>query len=111
MRNPRLRIEDMLEAIQRIDKYAVRGRTVFASDELIQIYVVHNLQILGEAACKLTSEYRKQYPDIPWNKVMGMRHILVHDYFQIDLGIVWMVIEKELPKLKAQLLAVLNDEM
>jgi uncharacterized protein with HEPN domain len=100
VRNPKVRIEDMLEAIQRINKYTVRGKAAFASEELIQTYVVHNLQILGEAVCKLTPEYRKQHSEIPWNKVMGMRHILVHDYFQVDLEIVWMVVEKELPKLK-----------
>lgn len=110
MRNPQVRIEDMLEAIQRIEKYAVRGKTAFASEELIQTYVVHNLQILGEAACKLTPEYRKQHPEIPWNQVIGMRHILVHDYFQVDLEIVWMVVEKELPKLKEQLLSLLNGK-
>ena len=108
MRNPEMRIEDMLEAIQRINKYAVRGKAAFVNEELIQTYVVHNLQILGEAACKLTPEYRTQYAEIPWNKIMGMRHILVHDYFQVDLEIVWAVVEKELPKLKEQLLFLLN---
>ena len=57
MRTPEVRIEDMLEAIQRINKYAVRGKAAFVKEELIQTYVVHNLQILGEADCKLTPEY------------------------------------------------------
>ena len=103
MRDPKERIVDMLEAIHRINKYAVRGRAAFVADELIQTYVVHNLQILGEAACKLSPEYRWHHSEIPWPKIMGMRHILVHDYFQIDLDIVWAVVEKELPKLKEQL--------
>ena len=98
----------MLEAIQRIEKYAARGRRDFVDDELIQTYVVHNLQIFGEAAFKLSPEYRQQHPEIPWAKIMGMRHILVHDYFQIDLEIVWAVVEKELPTLKKQLQALVQ---
>lgn len=103
MRKPEERLLDMLEALQRIEKYAVRGRRAFADDELIQTYVVHNLQIFGEAAFKLSAEYRQQHPEFPWAKIMGMRHILVHDYFQIDLDIVWAVVEKELPVLKEKL--------
>lgn len=100
MREPTERVLDMLEAIQRIEKYAVRGRRVFVEDELIQTYIIHNLQIFGEAAHKLTAEFRNRHREIPWAKIMGMRHILVHDYFQIDLEIVWAVVEKELPALK-----------
>ncbi len=103
MRKPEERLLDMLEALQRIEKYAVRGRRAFIDDELIQTYVVHNLQIFGEAAFKLSAEYRQQHPEIPWVKIMGMRHILVHDYFQIDLEIVWAVVERELPVLKEKL--------
>jgi uncharacterized protein with HEPN domain len=103
VRKPEERLLDMLEALQRIEKYAVRGRQAFVDDELIQTYVVHNLQIFGEAAFKLSTEYRQQHPEIPWAKIMGMRHILVHDYFQIDLEIVWAVVEKELPALKEKL--------
>jgi uncharacterized protein with HEPN domain len=97
---------DMLEALQRIEKYTSRGRRAFVDDELIQTYVVHNLQIFGEAAHKLAPEFQQQYPEIPWAKIMGMRHILVHDYFQIDLEIVWSVVENELPVLKKKLKAL-----
>lgn len=108
MRNPEERILDMLEAIKRIEKYAVRGRHAFTGDELIQTYVVHNLQIFGEAAFKLPLEYRDQHPEIPWSKIMGMRHILVHDYFAIDLDIVWNVVENELPLLKQKLQEIIR---
>jgi uncharacterized protein with HEPN domain len=107
MRNSKERLLDMMEAIQRIEKYAVKGRHAFIDSELIQTFVVHNLQIFGEAACKISSEYRQQHPEIPWRKIMGMRHILVHDYFQIDLEIVWAVVEKELPILKEKLLTLI----
>ena len=103
MRDNRERILDMLEAIERVEKYARRGEEAFRSEELIQVYILHYLQVLGEAAYKLPSEYRSKHPHIPWPSIVGMRHVLVHDYFDVDLDLVWAVVEKELPTLKLQL--------
>ena len=109
MRDINERFYDMLEAIQRIEKYTGRGRLAFASDELIQTYVVHNLQILGEAASKTPHEIHDLYPCLPWPKMIGMRNVLVHNYFNIDLEIVWAVVEQELPALKTALSNILNE--
>ena len=97
------RFLDMMEAIQRIDKYAGRGRQAFVADELIQTYIVHNLQILGEAVAKIPTEQQREYPELPWPKMVGMRNVLVHNYFSIDLDIVWQVVESELPALKEKI--------
>jgi uncharacterized protein with HEPN domain len=94
---------DMLEAIERVERYAERGEEAFRSDELIQVYILHHLQILGEAAYKLPSEFRSEHSQIPWPSIIGMRHVLVHDYFEVDLDLVWAVVEKELQSLKLQL--------
>ena len=102
------RFLDMLEAIQRIEKYAGRGRQAFVADELIQTYIVHNLQILGEAAAKIPTEQQREYPDLPWPKMVGMRNVLVHNYFNIDLDIVWQVVESELPALKEKIGRILG---
>lgn len=83
MRNDRLRLLDILEAIERIEKYAAQGREAFAQDELIQTWIVHHLQIIGEACRALPTDFRKRYPEIPWAQIIGMRHILVHHYFGI----------------------------
>jgi len=99
----------MLEAIQRIEKYAQRGRRDFDADELVQTFIVHHLQILGEAATKLPAEFRDRYPAIPWSKILGMRHVLVHDYFRVDLAIVWAVVEHELSPLRTQLESILSE--
>ena len=93
----------MLEAIERIDRYASRGREAFEHDELIQNWVVHHLEIVGEAARSLPEEIRVQAPDIPWPDIIGMRNILVHDYFGIDERIVWAVVERDLPPLRSAL--------
>jgi uncharacterized protein with HEPN domain len=109
MRDTRDRFLDMLEAISRIEKYAPRGRRAFEEDELVQTFVIHNLQVLGEAAFKLPENVRDQWPQVPWAKILGMRHILVHDYFKLDTDIVWAAIEKDLPDLKATLKAIVGE--
>ena len=108
MRDIEERFLDMLEAIQRIGKYAARGRQAFVSDELIQTYIVHNLQILGEAAAKVSTAQQAEYPDLPWPQMIGMRNVLVHNYFNIDLDIVWQVVESELPALQEKISRIIG---
>ena len=108
MRDSRARLMDMLEAIERIERYAARGRRAFEDDELIQIWVIHHLQIIGEAAARLDRDFHAAHPDIPWAEMVAMRNILVHDYFGIDLEEIWSVIERDLPGLKAALRALLD---
>jgi uncharacterized protein with HEPN domain len=100
MRSDREKLLDILEAIERIERYAVQGREAFERNELIQTWFTQNLQVIGEAARSLSLEIRDQHPDIPWKKIIGMRNILTHNYFEIDFDIVWAVVERELPTLK-----------
>ena len=100
MRDDREKLQDILEAIERIERYAVQGRSAFEHNELIQTWFTQNLQIIGEASRSLSSTIRNQYPEIPWTNMIGMRNILTHNYFEIDLDIVWVVVEQELPTLK-----------
>jgi uncharacterized protein with HEPN domain len=72
--------------------------------------VLHHLQIIGKAARFLSDECKSKQPDIPWEKINGMRNILMHHYFGIDTEIVWTVIEKELPRLKAGLSQMIERE-
>ena len=76
MRDPRERLRDILDAIGRIESYAVRGRRAFESDELLQSWFVRLLQIIGEAVRALPQDVRDRAPDVPWSKIVGMRHIL-----------------------------------
>jgi uncharacterized protein with HEPN domain len=101
------RLLDILEAIERIEKYASQGREAFSQDELIQVWIVHHLQIIGEAAQSLDSKLKEAFPEIPWAKVIGMRNILVHQYFGIDTEIVWAVVQDELSTLKDRVKAML----
>ena len=109
MRDDRERLFDILEAIERIEKYSARGRSVFDEDELIQTWVLHHLQLIGEAVRALSAETTSGSDDIEWGKIVGMRNILVHNYFNIDTDIVWAVIENDLENLKAKIQAFLDE--
>ncbi len=102
MRGGRARLRDMIQCIGDIGNYTAYGKERFDNDELVRVYVVHNLQIIGEAAYKLSANLRSQHADVPWPKILGLRHILVHDYFRVDYEIVWGVVELDLPRLKPQ---------
>ncbi len=109
MRDDHERLFDIQEAIERIEKYTAQGRDVFEQDELVQTWIVHHLQIIGEASRALSADLRTQYPQVPWSKIIGMRNILVHDYFGIDTDIVWAAVEGDLPDLKADIETILEE--
>ncbi len=103
MRDDRQRILDILEAIEKIEKHISGGKTVFEEDELIQTWVVYHLQIIGEAASKISDAVKEKYSTVPWRKIIGMRNALVHGYFGVDADAVWAVVENDLPMLKESL--------
>ncbi len=78
MRDPRERIRDILEAVGNVERDVSRGRTAFEQDELLQTWFVRQLQVIGEAVRGIPEEVRALAPDVPWPKIVGMRHVLVH---------------------------------
>lgn len=109
MRDDRERLLDILEAIERIDRYATRGRDVFDEDELIQSWITVQLQIIGEAAARITTDLRDAHPEVPWRQIIGMRNVLAHGYFDIDLDIVWSVVEFDLDELSSQIRSMVAE--
>ncbi len=111
MRDDRERLLDMLDAIGKIEQYINQESTYsnFANDELIEVWVIHHLQIIGEAASKLTIEFRDLNPNISWGKMIGMRQVLVHGYFVTDSEIIWEVVEHDIPVLKDQLIKLISS--
>lgn len=109
MRDDRERLLDILEAIRQIEKYSARGEEAFRSDELIQNWMTGHIQVIGEAARALSEEFRAGTPRIPWSDIIGMRHLLVHHYFKIDLNRVWQVVSNDVPRLKEMILSLLEE--
>jgi len=108
MRDDKARLTDILEAIERIEDYAIRGEEAFRSDELIQSWMVRHIQIIGEAATAVSQDSRNLAPEIPWSDIIGMRHIIVHHYFETDLDVVWRVVVTDIPRLKAMILKLME---
>lgn len=96
-------MEDAIEAIDRIRRYVAQGRPAFDASELIQAWVVHHLEILGEALSNVPQTVRDLAPALPWSQAIGMRNVLVHGYFGIDLDQVWNTATGDLPKLREQI--------
>lgn len=109
MRDNRERLQDILEAIAQIEKYVVRGEAEFEQNELIQIWIVHHLQIIGEACNSLSQKLTNKYTKVPWAEIVAFRNILIHEYFRVDLKAVWRIVERDLPDLKIQVKAILED--
>lgn len=109
MRSDRDRLLDITEAIERIGRYAAMTHAEFAADELIQVWVIHHIQVIGEASRKLSDDFRKAHPRVEWQQVIAMRNILVHDYFGIDVNEVWDTVQRDLPRLRQNLAAILEE--
>jgi uncharacterized protein with HEPN domain len=108
MRSERERLLDILEAIERIEKYAARGKVAFEKDELIQNWVISHIAVIGEACRALPQEFQAYYVEVPWADIIAMRNILVHHYFGIDTEAVWQVVERDIPDLKFHIQAILK---
>lgn len=100
MRDPKERLRDILEAIARIERYASRGRAAFDKEELIQVWVIHHLQVIGEAAAQLDRDFHAAHPEVPWAQIVAMRNVLVHEYFGVDLNELWNIVERDLRAIK-----------
>jgi uncharacterized protein with HEPN domain len=100
MRRADERLQDIIDAIAAINRYAMGGKDIFEQDELIQVWIAHHLQIIGEAVNALPADLLDRYPEIPWARIVGFRNIVVHEYFQLDLNILWAIVQHGLPPLQ-----------
>ena len=94
----------MLEAVERLQRY-LEGQDLdgFERDEILQDAVIRQLEILGEAASRVSDETRDSISGIPWPKVIGTRHRLIHGYLSVDLEVVWHTATQHVPRLRSDL--------
>jgi uncharacterized protein with HEPN domain len=106
MRSDRLRLLDAIEQIELISSFSAGGREVFFNDLVIQSAVLHRLALLGEACRGVSPELREAQPEIPWAQVIGFRNVVIHEYFGIDLELVWAIVAEHVTTLGEQLNSV-----
>ena len=104
------RLEHILAAIDRVARYT-KDKTFddLLADDMMYYAVVKNIEMMGEAANMLTSEFQESHPRTPWKMVKGMRNYIVHEYFQIDNVVVWDVVTNELSTLREQIVRYLTE--
>jgi len=91
-------LEHIRERIARIDQYTNGERSIFCDSHVVQDAVIRNLQIIAESTQRLSDGLRATEPEVPWRAIAGFRNVLVHDYFEIDLEVVWSVVDQDLPR-------------
>ena len=103
-RDTKLFIKDILECIKNIEEFS-KGltRESFLKDKLRQSAIIRQIEIMGEAAKNIPTAFREEYPKIPWQKIAGMRDIITHGYFRVDLDVVWNIIKNDLSNLERQI--------
>ena len=109
MRSDRLRLLDILDAIEVIAQYLPADRAAFDHDPPIQSHIYRHVMIVGEAAWSLSQSIKDQNRHVPWKQIEGMRHIMVHDYFKVDWDIVYTTAHTHVPALKPQIEAILRS--
>lgn len=109
MRDDTERLLDIVESIDRIERYSKRGRPTVEADELIQTWIIHHVEILGEAARRVSDGLREQHAEVPWREMVAMRKVLAHDYFGIDVERVWVTVERDLPTLRDKIKRILEE--
>jgi uncharacterized protein with HEPN domain len=82
-----------------VDALKRKKRKDFDADDILRLGLTHLVQVIGEAARKVSPEFQEEHPEIPWRQIIGMRHRIVHDYMRVDEDILWEVVNNDLPKL------------
>jgi len=109
VKDDRVYLQHIRDAIGRILSYTANGRDAFLATPQAQDAVIRNLEIIGEAVKHLSPELRQQHPDIPWKQIAGMRDEMIHEYFGVDVHIVWKVVERHLPTLRQTIESLLRQ--
>lgn len=103
MRDDRVYLLHAIDSIDAIRRYTVDGRDAFFADQKTQDAVIRNIEIIGQAVKGISEETRTLETGVPWRQIAGMRDKLIHEYFGVDLALVWDAVERDLPDLQPRL--------
>ena len=99
-----------MESIEKIEEYTSNvDEEEFYENSFVQDAVLRRLEIIGKAVKNIPEDFRTKYPDIPWRQIAGMRDILIHAYFGVNLRRIWKVIKEDIPELKLKILKILEE--
>lgn len=108
MKDNKIYLEDIISSIKKIEKYINDiSFEEFYDNEMIVDAVVRNLEIIGEAARYLEDDFKETNSHIPWRNMIGLRNIMIHEYFGIDLNIIWKIVTDDIPKTKPEILKLI----
>lgn len=104
------RLEHVVESIEKIE-FIIKDLSYvqYLEDWIKQDAIVRNIEVIGEAIRNVDDELKELYLKVPWNEARGMRNLLIHEYFRIEHDEVWRTINENLPKLKLQIISIIND--
>ena len=100
-----VRLKHVLDSIERIMDYVADG---FA-DNKTEDAVIRQLEIIGEAVRNISADTKNNYPDVAWDKIIGMRNLLIHEYFRVEVETVWEAVQRDIPRLKDQVIHIISQ--
>ena len=103
------RLQHILDAINEIEEYSKdRNFFDFINNSMFRFACIKQLELIGEAANHISIEARENFPEIEWLQIIAMRNVFIHEYFGIDLNVVWQIIESDIPELKLNILKLIE---
>lgn len=108
-KDPKIFLSHILESIKAIEDHTRKtSKEEFSRNLTVQDAVIRRIEIIGEAAKNLPSEFKRKHREVEWREIVGMRNKLIHEYFGINLNVVWTTLKKDIPKLKKQISELLE---